>query len=98
MKDLVKIFKALSNIKRLEIFEILLDSGEKCAQPAAGGETSPCVTALAAKVNLSQPTVSHHLKELCNAGLIEMDKDGLWVHCRVNRSTLKIIRDFLDRN
>jgi DNA-binding transcriptional ArsR family regulator len=46
---------------------------------------------------LSLSTVSHHLKELRNAGLIVCQKRGQWVHCAPNGEILKQVRDFVSR-
>ncbi len=63
----VKIFKALADQNRLQIIE-LLRKGEKCA----------CV--LLEKLNISQPTLSHHLKILVDAKIIDYRKEGKWMH------------------
>ncbi len=54
------------------------------------------VSAIASRFDLSLSTVSHHLKELRNAGLIICEKRGQWVYCRPNPEVLKDIEGFLD--
>jgi ArsR family transcriptional regulator len=56
----------------------------------AGGEA--CVCHVTVPVQLSQPTVSHHLKILHQAGLLERDKRGPWVYYRVVPERLEAIR------
>ena len=72
------------------------------AQPQAAGEAEPpsdvgnSVSDIASRFDLSLSTVSHHLKELRNAGLIICEKRGQWVYCRPNPEALKDIEGFLD--
>ena len=66
-KEDVRMIKALADENRLAILDILQD-GEKCA----------CV--LLEQLNITQPTLSHHMKLLCDSGLVESRKDGKWMH------------------
>ena len=63
----IKIFKALADDNRLEILELLI-SGEKC-----GCE-------LLEALNIGQSTLSHHMRILCEAGLVDAFKEGKWMH------------------
>lgn len=81
-EDLAKTLKALADPVRLRVLSFL------AAQP--GGEA--CVCHVTAPVGLSQPTVSHHLKLLHGAGLVERDKRGAWVYYRVVRERLEAVR------
>lgn len=63
----VKVLKALADANRLHILE-LLGRGEQCA----------CV--LLENLALSQPTLSHHMKILCDAGLVASRKEGKWIY------------------
>ena len=69
MKQLVRVMKALSDPGRLKILKML-------------GKKSMCVCELRAALGLAQPTVSSHLRVLEEAGLVESEKDGLWVNYR----------------
>ena len=64
---------ALADPVRLRIISMLID--------APDGSTCGCDLEL--PLGLSQPTVSHHLKVLREAGLVEGDRRGRWVHYRV---------------
>ena len=66
-----KVFKAFCDENRLQIME-LLQSGEKCA----------CV--LLEHLNISQPTLSHHMKILCESGIVTGRKEGKWTHYSIS--------------
>ena len=61
------------------------------AQP----EGEACVCHLTEPVGLSQPTVSHHLKVLVQAGLLEREQRGSWAYFRVVPEPLTALRDLL---
>lgn len=54
-----------------------------------------CVCHLTEPLGLSQPTVSHHLKVLLNAGLVERDQRGSWAYFRVVPDQLRSLRELL---
>ena len=62
-------------------------------QAQANGEA--CVCHLQAPLGLSQPTVSHHLKVLVEAGLLEREQRGRWAYFRVVPDQLGVLRDLL---
>jgi ArsR family transcriptional regulator, arsenate/arsenite/antimonite-responsive transcriptional repressor len=62
-----KIAKALADPRRFEILRMIAATGESCCG------------AIADEIPVAQPTISHHLKELANAGLIQARKQGQ--HC-----------------
>jgi ArsR family transcriptional regulator len=66
------LLKALADPVRLRLMSIVLSH--------AGGEA--CVCDLTGAFQLSQPTISHHLKVLHEAGLLDRDKRGVWVYYR----------------
>jgi ArsR family transcriptional regulator len=80
--ELASAFKALADPGRLRLLSFI------AAQP--DGEA--CVCHVTAPVGLSQPTVSHHLKLLHDAGLLDREKRGAWVYYRVNRPRLEELR------
>jgi ArsR family transcriptional regulator, arsenate/arsenite/antimonite-responsive transcriptional repressor len=82
---LSRVFKALGDPVRLQLVSLILAS--------EGGEA--CVCDLNGAFDLSQPTISHHLKVLHDAGLLERDKRGVWVHYRVARPALAELGDLL---
>jgi ArsR family transcriptional regulator len=62
---------------------------------AAGPGGEACVCTLVDPMSLSQPTVSHHLKVLYDAGLLDRERRGRWVYYRVRPERLEPIREAL---
>jgi ArsR family transcriptional regulator len=58
-----------------------------------GGEV--CVCDLEAAVPVKQPTVSHHLRLLREAGLVQVERRGQWAHYRIEEGTMDALRDVL---
>jgi ArsR family transcriptional regulator len=83
--ELARAFAALGDPARLRILSLLAS--------AADGEV--CVCDLVDPIGRSQPTVSHHLRVLSEAGLIEGDKRGRWVWYRVVPARLAELRGVL---
>ncbi|MER0480525.1 metalloregulator ArsR/SmtB family transcription factor [Streptomyces sp. Edi2] len=71
--ELSKVFKALGDPVRLRLLSMIASR--------AGGEV--CVCDLTPAFDLSQPTISHHLKHLRQAGLIDSERRGTWVYYRL---------------
>ncbi|MHA7306491.1 ArsR/SmtB family transcription factor [Arthrobacter sp. TMN-49] len=69
-QESARILKALSDPNRLRLLSIV--------KAGDGGEA--CVCDLTEPLNLGQPTVSHHLKILVDAGLLEREKRGTWAY------------------
>jgi len=59
---------------------------------AASSNAEGCVCDLTAPLGLSQPTVSHHLKVLSDAGILDRDKRGRWVYYRINPEPLAALQ------
>ena len=73
-----RLFKALSDPNRLMIVD-MLSCGELCA----------CL--ILEKFNITQPTLSHHMKNLCDCGLVIGRKEGKWIYYSLNE---KIVQEF----
>jgi ArsR family transcriptional regulator len=72
------LLKALADPVRLRLLSLV----------AAHQDGEACVCDLNDAFDLSQPTISHHLKVLHQAGLLERSKRGVWVYYRVERTAL----------
>ncbi len=83
--DLAKAFAALADPARLRLLSLIAaaESGEVCACD------------LVEPIGKSQPTVSHHLTVLHDAGLVDRDKRGTWVWYRINPTKLEQLRNVL---
>ncbi len=84
--DLAGGFKALGDPVRLRLLSLIASH--------AGGEV--CVCDLTAAFALTGPTISHHLKVLREAGLIEGQRRGTWVYYRVMPAALAALSAVLD--
>ncbi|SCL50473.1 ArsR/SmtB family transcription factor [Micromonospora chersina] len=82
---LAGVLKAVADPARLRLLSLI--------QSAPEGEAS--VTDLTTPLGLSQPTVSHHLRILTEAGLLERDKRGVWAYYRLVPSAIAAIAELL---
>jgi DNA-binding transcriptional ArsR family regulator len=92
MADLAKIFKALGDPTRFAIFECVRDCGnpDGCSED----EASDNLSQIAARFHLSLSTVSHHVKELRNSGIIICEKRGQRIYCWVDPDVLREVEQF----
>lgn len=94
MRDnrVVRILKALACEQRLEVIRLLRE-WEGIDSCCDGVERA--FTRASEELDLSRSTISHHFKELENAGLIICERRGQSVACKVNEAALEEIREFL---
>ncbi|MBW1710208.1 MAG: winged helix-turn-helix transcriptional regulator [Deltaproteobacteria bacterium] len=93
-----EIFKALSNPNRLKIFLRLVS----CCQPGtissinqnSESEGCACVGDLGQDMGIVPSTISHHIKELRQTGLIRMERRGQKIECWVDPQILTTLKDF----
>ena len=78
--QLAKVFKALSNPNRLELYLQIA----KAHEASFKGECECSLSDIIGRLKIGAPTISHHIKELANAGLIVTEKRGKFLVCRVN--------------
>ena len=83
LEEPAALFKALGDETRLSILRQLQEQAEVCACD------------FLACCDLAQPTVSHHLKVLREAGLVNSEKRGLWVYYTLNRDKARVLREWL---
>ena len=82
--ELARQFKVLADPARLRLLSLI------AAEPDGA-----CACELVEPIGKSQPTVSHHLKALREAGLVESERRGTWVWYRVVPERLEALRDAL---
>jgi ArsR family transcriptional regulator len=77
-QGLARMFKALGDPTRVRLLSLI----------AAHPEREACICDLIEPVGLSQPTVSHHMKQLVDAGLVTREQRGRWAFYRLVEDTL----------
>lgn len=75
-KEIAVMCKAFCDENRVQILRLLQD-GEKCA------------CRILDALQISQPTLSHHMKILCDSGVVIGRKDGKWMHYSISKSGLE---------
>jgi ArsR family transcriptional regulator len=80
---LQEVFKALADTTRLRILALL-------------GNDEVCVCHIHDTLGLPQPTVSRHLAYLRRSGLVDVRRDGVWMHYQVARSLDPVVRRVVD--
>jgi ArsR family transcriptional regulator len=85
-KELALGFTALGDPVRLQLLSIL----------AAAADGEVCICDLVEPVGKSQPTVSHHMKILADAGLVHGERRSKWVHYSLDRGRLAALRAAID--
>lgn len=82
-KKVAAIFKAFCDENRIRILK-LLKTGEKCA------------CKLLEEINVTQPTLSHHMKVLCDSGIVVGRKEGKWMHYSISSEGAKKAVELLE--
>ena len=81
-EDNYKVIKALSDVNRVMIINYL-SSGEMCA------------CKILEMFNITQPTLSHHMKILSECGLVNSRKEGKWTHYSLNKDKINQFQNFI---
>jgi ArsR family transcriptional regulator len=79
------LFRALADPHRVQIVNLLATSPE-----------AVCVCEFTGPLGLSQPTVSHHLKKLVTAGLLDREQRGTWAYYSLNRDAMRRLAAVVD--
>jgi len=91
-----QVFKAISNPNRLKILLHFM----RCCTPGTLCDEdqlqSFCVSEIGDVINVSQSTLSHHLKELTQVGLLQTERKGQKIYCSLNVDLLETIKLFFD--
>ena len=82
-KKTAAVFKAFCDENRIKILQ-LLQGGEKCA------------CKLLTEMNITQPTLSHHMKILCDSGIVKGRKEGKWMHYSISQDGIEEAQKYLD--
>ena len=82
-RKIAAIFKAFCDENRIRILKMLLN-GERCA----------CM--LLDEMSISQPTLSHHMKILCDSGIVTGRKEGKWMHYSISPEGVRNAKEWLD--
>ena len=82
-KKIALMFKAFCDENRIQIIALLRD-GERCA------------CRLLEEMNITQPTLSHHMKILCDSGVVVGRKEGKWMHYSISEEGLENVMDYLE--
>ena len=77
------LMKALSDETRLKIFD-MLSEGELCA------------CKILEDFDITQPTLSYHMKILCDSGLVDSRRDGIWMKYSINKNSLDSLKTLFD--
>ena len=80
-----RLFKALGDPARVKILNLL-----------ATGDEPTCACKLIPALGLSQPTVSHHLKKLTDAGLLRREQRGVWAYYSIEPETVARLRALVE--
>ncbi len=94
MEDMDKRFQALGNKNRLAIFDYLRKQEQACAEPGEGCNVGD----IAQQFDLALSTISHHLKVLHDAGLIDCEQRGQFVCCTINQRTIDELKAFFTQS
>ena len=81
--QLAAAFKALGDPTRLRIYQSIREQDDICA------------CNILEAMEITQPTLSHHVKQLCAANLVACRKEGRWMHYSVNRENADLIAGWL---
>ncbi|CAN5465510.1 metalloregulator ArsR/SmtB family transcription factor [soil metagenome] len=82
---LAAVFKALADPARVKLLSLI----------AAGDGGEACICDLTSQLDLTQPTVSHHMKQLVAAGLVSREQRGKWAYYRVNETALEQVAQII---
>ena len=93
MTDLSNQLKVLADPTRLKILDFLLEPLQSCCSR----EDGVCGCDLETFLGFSQPTVSHHMKQLVAAGFVTAEKRGRWVYYDLEPRAFQEVKDALTK-
>lgn len=75
--------KALSDETRVKILEMI-------------SQKELCACNILEEFNITQPTLSYHMKTLCESGLVNSRKDGIWTKYSIDKENLERLQNFIN--
>jgi len=87
--------KALADPMRRRIVELLKKKGCCSCEMVSSVDPGLCLCDIESALKLSQPTITHHIQVLREAGLVGTQKIGRWVYCRRNEEALDRLAEWL---
>ena len=87
--------KALADPMRRRIVELLKKKGCCSCEMVSSVDPGLCLCGIESALKLSQPTITHHIQVLREAGLVGTQKIGRWVYCRRNEEALDRLAEWL---
>ena len=78
-----KVFKALGDRNRLAVIDLIKENELSAGQ-------------ILAEIKMGQSTLSHHMKILCDSGIVNSRKDSRWVYYSINNEMIKELKEVLD--
>ncbi|MDX1803591.1 MAG: metalloregulator ArsR/SmtB family transcription factor [Alcanivorax sp.] len=95
-EQLARAFKALSNANRVRIYQVILEYCQQHGQADLARVPAGCAFGdFIQRLNVGAPTISHHVRELAEAGLIHVSRQGRRRYCRVDPAMHQALRNFL---
>ncbi|MGN1344692.1 MAG: ArsR/SmtB family transcription factor [Traorella sp.] len=82
-KEIATMFKAFCDENRLQILN-MLRNGERCA------------CSILDEMKITQPTLSHHMKILCDSGVVVGRKEGKWMHYSISSKGIEEVQKYLN--
>lgn len=83
-EKIAEIAKALSDPNRIKILQMLSENEELCA------------CKILERFEITQPTLSHHMKSLCEAGLVTSSRVGKWMYYELQKETLRSFSQYIE--
>ena len=84
--EIAALLKAVADPTRLQILALIRQ----------GQDSKACTCDLTGPLNLSQPTISHHMKKMSEVGLLKAEKKGTWVYYSINEKLWSQISDLFE--
>ena len=78
-----KVFKALGDRNRLAVIDLIKENELSAGQ-------------ILAEIKMGQSTLSHHMKILCDSGIVNSRKDSRWVYYSINNEMIEELKEVLD--